>query len=137
MKNKNLVISILVLIAMIFVFVASLIGYILSIEAYDGGFDANTDYIVYMFSSLILLGYMIYHLYNTIKKINENKTILPIVIAFTSALIGFYFIGCTFKAIAKNNFTFKEYYEQIFIGIAYLILMIASIFKYFNTKKDN
>ncbi len=137
-KNATMIKQILYVFLASVLVLTSLTVYILSIEAYEGGFDANVDYLVIMIVSIIFLTYCIY----SIVKSDKNQ-IMPriITLALTSSIGGLYSLGVFFKALNKaivkgKEFIYTDYQLYLYIGIVALTLTAIAVFQYLETKKD-
>lgn len=134
-KNSELIKrSLIILFAGILITVA-IVLFSLSIEPYDGGFDADMDSIVLLFCGIALLIYGIYSVY----ALKKNKSLQ---IAYygsfgaISVLISFYPLGVFFKAMAKNK-PFIENQEYLYVGILGLVMIAYLIFSYMSEQKKN
>ena len=101
-ENSTLIKKILFIVLAGVLFVTSLALFIQSIESYDGGFDANKDYVVCMIISLIILAYALYLLFSKNPKVNNGRILT---VAISSAIACAYSLGVFFKGVAKG----KEY----------------------------
>lgn len=137
-KNATMIKQILYVFLASVLVLTSLTVYILSIEAYEGGFDANVDYLVIMIVSIIFLTYCIYSIVKP-----DNNQIMPriITLALTSSIGGLYSLGVFFKALNKAivkgvEFVYTSYQLYLYIGIVALTLTAIAVFQYLETKKD-
>ncbi len=132
-ENSALIKKILFIVLAGVLFITSLTLFIQSIESYDGGFDANKDYVVCMIISLIILAYAIYLLISK----NQNSTLgRQITIGTSCAIACAYSLGVFFKGIAKG----KEYAGiQIYLyaGIVTLLVLFIVGLDYLESKKSN
>ena len=137
-KNATMIKQILYVFLASVLVITSLSVYILSISVYEGGFDANVDYLVIMIVSIIFLVYCIY----AIVKSEKDLTIPRIItLALTSAIGGLYTLGVFFKALNKaivkgKEFIYTDYQLYLYIGIVALTLTAIAVFQYLETKKD-
>ena len=112
--------------------VTSLSVYILSIEVYDGGFDASTDYLVYLILSTIILIYSIY----VIVRPNGNLVMGRIItLGLTSTIGGLYSLGQFFKKLTKGS-AYVDIQLYLYMGIICVTLVAIAVFEYLETKKD-
>lgn len=128
--NKIIKRSLIILFAIIII-VFSIFNFILSIEPYDGGFEADLDYIILLMCGLSILIYGILNIYS-LKKNFDLKIAYYSCFGVISVLISFYFLGCFFKALAKNK-PFIDNQIYLYTGLLGLIMIIYLIFRY---KKD-
>ncbi|MDE6656935.1 MAG: hypothetical protein K2J85_08085 [Anaeroplasmataceae bacterium] len=134
-KNSELIKRILIIL-----FAGVLIGisialFALSIEVYEGGFDADMDTIVLFFCGVALLVYGIYSVYALKKKISD-KTIYYGAFGAISVLTAFYPLGVFFKAMAKHK-PFLANQEYLYIGILGVIMIAYLIFSYISDQKED
>ncbi len=129
MKKYNEIIKrILIILFAIVILAFSISNFILSIESYDGGFDADLDYIIIFFCGLAILIYGILNIYS-FKKTIDLKTTYYSCFGVISVLISFYSFGCFFKSLAKNK-TFLDNQIYLYSGLLGLIMIIYLIFSY-------
>lgn len=131
MKNNQLIIKILFIVLGAVLFLTSLSLFIQSIYVYDGGFEANQDYVVSMLISAIILVYTIYNLKG--KKLREAKNY---VILSTSIIISAYSLGKFIKALVKGK-KFVDNQVYLYAGLVALVLLLIGIFEYLDIKKNN
>ncbi len=113
------------------VFITSLALYAQSIEGYEGGFDANFDYVIVMAISLIWVGFGVF----LVVKPNEdtfNAKLLSVVV--TGAIFGFYSLGLFFKGLAKHK-EFSGIQIYLYAGLVGVAILAYSIVLYFENKK--
>ena len=123
---------------LLFVFLASVLVitsltvYILSIVAYEGGFDANVDYLVYLILSIIILIHSIYG----IVRPNGNLVYAKILtLGLVSSIGGLYSLGQFFKKLTKG-YDYVDIQLYLYMGIICLILVAIALFEYLETKKQ-
>lgn len=137
-KNATTIKQILFVFLAGVLFLTSLTVYILSIEAYEGGFDASMDYLVFTVLSIIFLIYTIY----TVVKSDKDLTMPRILtLGLCSAVGGLYSLGIFFKSLAKiiskgDVFVFTDYQLYLYAGIVGITLTIIAFFQYLEAKKD-
>lgn len=119
--------------ALLMIFAITLFA--LSIESYEGGFDADMDYVVLCLCGMSLFIYGIYSVY----ALRKNKSLQ---IAYygsfgaISVLLAFYPLGVFFKAMAKNK-SFLENQEYLYIGLLGIVFILYLIFSYMSENKEN
>ncbi|MDE7263170.1 MAG: hypothetical protein K2N64_00735 [Anaeroplasmataceae bacterium] len=134
-KNSEFIKRSLIILFAIILIAISITLFSLSIEPYEGGFDADMDSVVLMFCGLALLIYGSYSVY----ALKRNK---PLQVAYygtfgaISVLISFYPLGVFFKAIAKNK-PFIENQEYLYVGILGLVMIAYLVFSYISEQKKD
>jgi hypothetical protein len=115
-------------------FITSIILFAQSISAYSGssgsGFDANSDYVVAMILSGIILCVSIYNLVG--KQVNEvaNYSLLA------GSLIGFgYSLGVFIKGLIKGG-KFEGLQVYLYFSLAALVLFLIAGAQYFINKSN-
>jgi len=137
-KNATTIKQILFVSLAAVLFLTSLTVYILSIEAYDGGFDASMDYLVFMVLSLVFLIYTVYAIIKSDKDLTMARILT---LGLCGAIGGLYSLGVFFRSLAKvlskgNEFVFTDYQIYLYAGIVGLILTVIAFFQYLEAKKD-
>ncbi|MDE6407740.1 MAG: hypothetical protein K2K48_00490 [Anaeroplasmataceae bacterium] len=134
-KNSELIKRILIILLSLVLMISSITIFALSLETYEGGFDADMDSIVLFFCGVALLVYGIYSVY-ALKKGCSMQTIYYGCFGAISVLMGFYPLGVFFKAMAKNK-PFIENQEYLYIGILGIIMIAYLIFSYISEHKED
>lgn len=134
-KNSELIKRCLIIALSVVILASSLALFFLSLETYEGGFDANMDYIVLLFCGIALFIYGTYSVY-ALKKEKSLHMMYYGCFGAISVLTGFYPLGVFFKALAKNK-PFIENQEYLYIGIMGLIMLSYLIFSYLGDSNKN
>lgn len=133
-KNSELIKRCLIILLAVVVMASSIALFSLSLEVYEGGFDADMDSIVLFFCGVALLVYGIYSVY-VLKKRLPVQTIYYGAFGAISVLIGFYPLGVFFKAMAKHK-PFIENQEYLYIGILGIVMIAYLMFSYISEHKE-
>lgn len=133
-KNSELIKRCLIILLAVVLMASSIALFSLSLEVYEGGFDADMDSIVLFFCGVALLVYGIYSVY-ALKKGLSTQAIYYGSFGAISVLIGFYPLGVFFKAMAKHK-SFIENQEYLYIGILGIIMIAYLIFSYISEHKE-
>ncbi|MDE7213429.1 MAG: hypothetical protein K2N42_02500 [Anaeroplasmataceae bacterium] len=133
-KNSELIKRILIILLSLVVMASSLTLFALSIDTYEGGFDADMDYIVLLFCGVFLLIYGSYSVY-AYKKNLSCQNVYYGSFGAISVLMGFYPLGVFFKAMAKHK-AFIDNQEYLYIGILGLVMIAYLIFSYISEHKE-
>lgn len=127
-KNNEIIKKSLIILFGIVILIFSISNFILSIKTYDGGFDADLDYIILSFCGLSILIYGLLNIYSLYKSL-DLKIAYYSCFGVISVLISFYSLGCFFKSLAKNK-PFFDNQIYLYTGILGLIMIIYLIFSY-------
>ncbi|MCM1131501.1 MAG: hypothetical protein NC310_06700 [Roseburia sp.] len=133
-KNSELIKRCLIILLAGVLMASSIVLFSLSLEVYEGGFDADMDSIVLFFCGVALLVYGIYSVY-ALEKGLSTQAIYYGSFGAISVLIGFYPLGVFFKAMAKHK-PFIENQEYLYIGILGIVMIVYLIFSYISERKD-
>ncbi|MDE7095439.1 MAG: hypothetical protein K2O23_03025 [Anaeroplasmataceae bacterium] len=133
-KNSELIKRILIILLSLVVMASSVTLFALSIDAYEGGFDADMDTIVLFFCGVFLLIYGSYSVY-AYKKNLSCQNVYYGSFGAISVLMGFYPLGVFFKAMAKHK-AFIDNQEYLYIGILGLVMIAYLIFSYISEHKE-
>ena len=145
MKNKKdrLVAGILLIASAVVLFTAALIRFIQSFEKYDDGYGMDlgfdSDHLIMMITSTILIVYFSCELYHDMKK-TPNPFTATYALLFTSAIISFYATGTFLKPLLKavskgTEFHFYEFQVYFYSAIFGFVLLAYSLVRYFSEKK--
>lgn len=113
------------------IFITSLILYIQSIEKYDGGFDANFDYVIVMGAALI---WGAYELISILKPAADLVNAKIVVLLTDGALLGFYSLGMFFKGVVKHK-EFTSIQTLLYAGIIGVLVCAYGVISYFEENK--
>lgn len=134
-KNSELIKRSLIILLGVIIMVSSITLFSLSLEVYEGGFDADMDSIVLFFCGIALLIYGIYSVY-ALKKGCSTQMMYYGSFGAISVLMGFYPLGVFFKAMAKNK-PFVENQEYLYVGILGVVMIAYLIFSYISESKND
>ena len=132
-ENASLIRNILMIVLASVLVITSMALYFQSIEAYDGGFDSNLDYVIATLISIAILAFTIYAIVCKDKNnLNGAKNTL---LSTTSFLVTGYSLGKFIKGLVKGK-EFAELQIYFYAGIVALILVSICVINYIESKKD-
>ena len=133
-KNSELIKRSLIILLSLVLIASSITLFALSIEVYEGGFDADMDYIVLLFCGIFLMIYGAYSVYGY-RKNKSCQTMYYGTFGAISVLMGFYPLGVFFKAMAKHK-SYLDNQGYLYIGLLGLIMIAYLIFSYLSDHKE-
>ncbi|MDE6661411.1 MAG: hypothetical protein K2J93_06280 [Anaeroplasmataceae bacterium] len=134
-KNSELIKRILIILLALVIMGSSVALFALSIEVYEGGFDADMDDVVLLFCGVFLLIYGSYSVY-AYKKNLSCQNVYYGSFGAISVLMGFYPLGVFFKAMAKHK-PYADNQEYLYIGILGLVMIAYLIFSYISKQRQD
>ena len=127
-KNSEFIKRCLLILFGLVLMISAIVLFSLSIEAYEGGFDADMDSIVLCLCGVALFVYGIYSVY-ALKKNKSTQIAYYGAFGAISVLLAFYPLGVFFKAMAKHK-PFIENQEYLYIGILGIVFIAYLLFHY-------
>lgn len=133
-KNSELIKRCLIILLGTILLASGITLFSLSIDSYEGGFDADMDSVVLALCGVALFIYGIYSVY-ALKKNKSLEIAYYGTFGAISVMLAFYPLGVFFKAMAKNK-PFIENQEYLYMGILGIVVIIYLIFSYISEHKD-